>query len=266
MLIDASIHHAVEELMVRAADTAIMPRLGTLLASEMHHKTVDELVTIADRESEAILADGLHKLIPEARIVGEEAADAEPSVLAELGNKLCWIIDPLDGTANFAAGNGPFGLLVALASEGIPIGGWIFDPQSRRFCAAAAGSGASINGEPVKTRPSSKSRPLAAVSTLLASIPESLALADRIGADFDTISIPRCAAEQYPRMVLGGSDVTLFGRTLPWDHAAGILFLIEAGGVATRFDGAAYQVTDDRFGLIAAVNEELWQRAMEAAH
>ena len=48
--------------------------------------------------------------------------------------------------------------------------------------------------------------------------------------------------------MLGVNDVTLFGRTLPWDHAAGVLCLTEAGGVATRFDGAPYRVDDERTG------------------
>ena len=131
MLIDTSLHRAIETIMAHAADRAILPRFGKLLEGDKHEKALDELVTIADRDSEQILAEGLRRLIPNASIVGEEAADADPSILDALGDELCWIIDPLDGTANFAEGRGPFGILVALASEGSPIGGWIFDPHLR---------------------------------------------------------------------------------------------------------------------------------------
>lgn len=264
MLIDASFHRAIETIMARAADRAILPRFGKLLAGDRHEKALDELVTIADRESEQILAEGLHQLMPNASIVGEEAADADPSILDAIGGELCWIIDPLDGTANFAEGQGPFGILVALASEGAPIGGWIFDPRTRRFCAASRGSGAFINGERVKARRSSNDVPVAAISTLLSRQADKRELVDRIGQSFAAVPIPRCAAELYPSLVLGERDLAFFGRTLPWDHATGVLFLTEAGGQVSRFDGSAYDVADGRFGLVAAVDNELWQRAMEA--
>jgi len=79
---------------------------------------------------------------------------------------------------------------------------------------------------------------------------------------FQTVPIPRCAAEQYPRIVLGANDVTLYERTLPWDHAAGVLFLTEAGGRVSRFDGSPYQVGDDRRGLIAAATPALWEQTL----
>lgn len=265
MLFSASFNAAIEDIMAHAANTAIMPRLGKLLAGDRQEKAVDEPVTTADRESEKILADGLHRLLPEAEIVGEEAADADPAILAQLGSQLCWVIDPLDGTGNFAAGSGPFGILIALASGGVPIGGWLYDPRSRRFCAASKGGGAMIDGEPVRARRSGKRKPIAAISTFLSNRPEGQRLVEVIGRNCATEPIPRCAAEQYPRMVLGRSDITLFGRTLPWDHAAGVLFLTEAGGVVTRFDGSPYCVADDRFGLIASVDEPMWQLAVEAA-
>jgi fructose-1,6-bisphosphatase/inositol monophosphatase family enzyme len=78
---------------------------------------------------------------------------------------------------------------------------------------------------------------------------------------FEPVAIPRCAAEQYPRIILGVNDLTLFERTLPWDHAAGVLCLTEAGGVATRFDGSPYRVDDLRSGLIAASTPALWDEA-----
>lgn len=264
MLIDTSFHAAVHSVMARAAEQAILPRLGKLLDSDMREKAKDELVTIADRESEQMLAEGLGLLLPEARIVGEEAVDADPSLLNQLSSDLCWIIDPLDGTANFACGTGPFGIIVALAANGLTIGGWIYEPRSRRFCAAAAGSGALINGEPVRTRGTGGKRPVAAISTLLQRTEEGRGLVERIGSRFETRPIPRCAADIYPAMVLGSNDIAVFGRTLPWDHAAGVLLLTESGGKVTRLDGSGYRVTDDRSGLLVAVDECNWQLAMDA--
>jgi fructose-1,6-bisphosphatase/inositol monophosphatase family enzyme len=78
------------------------------------------------------------------------------------------------------------------------------------------------------------------------------------------VDIPRCAAEQYPRLVLGQNDVSIFERTLPWDHAAGVLFLNEAGGKAARPDGSPYRVDDyARPGMIGAATPALWEELAE---
>jgi fructose-1,6-bisphosphatase/inositol monophosphatase family enzyme len=259
----AALHAAVQAVMTDAAERAILPRFRQLATHEVREKAVDELVTIADVESEAIISEGLARLIPGAAIVGEEAADADGRVLLRLRDDLCWIIDPLDGTANFASGQGPFGILVALAERGETMGGWIYDPRSRRFVAAWRGEGALIDGQPIRSRGSGKAPPIASISSLLAPIPARGALLERVSRHFTTIPIPRCAAEQYPATILGTSDVTLYERTLPWDHAAGALCLIEAGGMVTRFDGTAYRADDHQTGLIAAATPELWQAAFD---
>jgi len=262
----ASLHAAVHALMRDAADRAIMPRHRRLAVEDVREKCADELVTVADRESESILAEGLNKILPKAAIVGEEAADADPALLDNLGSSLCWIIDPLDGTANFVAGNGPFGILVALAEHGTPIGGWILDPRSGRFVAAFRGQGAFINGEPVTARASGGDVPIAAISSLFARAPGREGIVDQLRSRFQTVPIPRCAAEQYPAMMMGNSDIALFERTLPWDHAAGVLCLVEAGGVATRLDGAPYRVDDRKTGLIAAATPALAIRFRECCN
>ena len=80
-----------------------------------------------------------------------------------------------------------------------------------------------------------------------------------IAPHYRVVDIPRCAAEQYPRLVLGENDVSIFERTLPWDHAAGVLFVNEAGGKAARPDGSPYRVDEDRTGLIGAASPALWE-------
>jgi fructose-1,6-bisphosphatase/inositol monophosphatase family enzyme len=259
----ASLDEAVKAVMTDAAERAILPRFRQLERHDIREKAPDELVTTADVESEAILSEGLARIIAEAAIVGEEAVDADRSVSARLRGSLCWIIDPLDGTANFAAGEGPFGILVALAEHGETIGGWIYDPRTRRFVAAQQGQGTRIDGLPVRSHGSGQRPPIAAISSLLAPLPARAAMLRRVTQAFATVPIPRCAAEQYPAMILGRSDVTLYERTLAWDHAAGILCLTEAGGVVTRFDGTSYRADDERTGLIAACTPELWQSAFE---
>lgn len=259
----ALLHAAVREVMVAAAERAILPRFGTLSDADVREKAADELVTIADRESEAILSAGLSQIIPEASIVGEEACDDNPSVLDRLSDDLCWILDPLDGTQNFASGEGPFGILVALAERGLAIGGWIYDPRSGRFCCAMRGEGTLIDGVAVRSRGSDNAVPSAAISALFDHSERRSDVLSRISPPFATVPIPRCAAEQYPRIILGVNDITLFERTLAWDHAAGALCLAEAGGVVSRFDGSPYRVDDQRSGLIAAATPAMWQLAFE---
>ena len=251
---------AVEAVMREAVERAIRPRFQALAAHEISEKAADDFVTVADREAEEILAAGLAKLLPEASIVGEEAVHFDAAVLDRLSDPLCWIIDPLDGTHNFAHGKPPFGVLVALAENGIATGGWILDGISGRFCHALAGQGAFLGGEPVRARTTGQHPPVAAISLLFADAERREALRTHIAPHYTLADIPRCAAEQYPRIVLGENDVSIFERTYAWDHGAGVLFLNEAGGKVARPDGSPYRV-DGHFekGLIAAASPALWE-------
>ena len=255
---------AVVALMREATERAILPRWQALASHEIVSKAsggaLPDVVTIADGEAEAILAEGLAGLLPEAAIVGEEAVHADPTVLDRLAQGLCWVIDPLDGTNNFAAGEAPFGVLVALADKGETLSGWIYDCLSGRVCLAHRGSGAWIDGERVISRPSGASPPILANSLVYMSAAKRAAVQAHVAPHYALVDIPRCAAEQYPRLVLGVNDCALFERTLPWDHAAGVLFVNEAGGKAARPDGSAYRLDDHaRPGLIGAASEALWE-------
>jgi fructose-1,6-bisphosphatase/inositol monophosphatase family enzyme len=253
-----SLTEAVYGVMQDAAMRAILPRYQHLAQSEIIEKAADDLVTIADKESEIILAEGLSRILPEAAIVGEEAAHADPTILQRLSNDLCWIIDPVDGTNNFAAGRPPFGVLVALAQGGETIGGWIYDPLTGRFCHTRLGEGAFVNGDRITAQTTGETPPVAAVSVLFADPARREALLTHIAPHYRMVDIPRCAAEQYPRLALGVNDVSIFERTLAWDHAAGVLFLNEAGGKAARPDGSPYRPDQNARGLIAAASPALW--------
>ena len=254
---------AVHALMQKAAERAILPHYRTLAAHQIVTKSANDLmtdvVTVADHEAEAILGEGLARLLPEASLVGEEAVEADAAVLGRLGDALCWIVDPLDGTNNFAAGKPPFGILIALAEHGETVAGWIYDVLSGRLCHATRGGGAFVDGERARARPTGAVPPVAANSLVYMSADRRVAVQAAIAPHYTLVDIPRCAAEQYPRLVLGQNDVAIFERTLPWDHAAGALFLNEAGGKAARPDGSAYRVDQHgQRGLIGASSPALW--------
>ena len=250
----------VSALMRDVAAKIVMPRFQQLAAHEIIEKTPGELVTVADRESEIALAAGLIALLPGSRVIGEEACAADPALVDSITDGVVWIVDPIDGTSNFAGGLTPFGIMIALAREGVTEAAWMLDPVSGRLCHAALGGGAFIDGEPVRARASGAERPIAGLSMTF--LPKEMAadIQARSEGRLDCVPIPRCAAEQYPRIVLGTNDVAMFWRTFPWDHAPGALFLTEAGGRIARFDGTAYAPGQTGTGLLAAATPELWDR------
>lgn len=254
-----SLTPAVMAVIQAAANRAVMPRYQSLGADQIDAKAADDVVTIADTEAELILAEGLARLLPEAAIVGEEAVHADPALAERLGDALCWIIDPIDGTNNYAAGRPPFGIMVALAEAGETVAGWIYDPLSGRLCHAHRGQGAYIGEDRVWARVSGANPPIAAISLVFADPARREALKTHIAPHYALVDIPRCAAEQYPRIVLGQNDITIFERTLAWDHAAGVLLLNEAGGKIARPDGRPYRVDEHmRPSLIGAASPALW--------
>ena len=255
---------AVAALMRDAATRAILPRWQTLTADQIDDKAADDVVTVADKDAELILAEGLAKILPEATIVGEEAAFADPGLLDRLGDTLCWIVDPLDGTNNFAAGKPPFGVMISLAEAGKTIAGWIYDPLSGRLIHAHRGGGAWLGEERVTARATGAEPPIAAISLVFMDQAKREAMKRHIAPHYTLVDIPRCAAEQYPRLVLGVNDLSIFERTLAWDHAAGVLFVNEAGGMAARPDGRAYRVDEAHLpGLIGAASPALWHGLAE---
>lgn len=250
--------HAILTLMREVSERAIMPRYRNLSAGEIIEKAANDLVTIADREAELMIAEGLARLEGSLAIVGEEAAHADPSVMDRLSGD-CWIIDPIDGTHNFARGHSPFGILIARASGGVTHSGWIYDCVTGRFCTAHLERGASINGVTITAKTSGETPPIAAISMVYLDEGQRATMRTYIAPHYRMVDIPGCAAEQYPRLVLGTNDVSTFKRALPWDHAAGILFLEEAGGKCARVDGAPYRVDDwERIGLLGASSPVLW--------
>ena len=250
-------------LMRAVTEKAILPRYRNLAAGEVEDKGGNDPVTIADRESEVLLREGLAALDGSLAFVGEEAAHAEPAVLDRL-DRPCWIVDPIDGTRNFAAGKPPFGIIVARAEGGIARSGWIYDCLSGRFCAAHEGQGATIDGERIAARPTGQARPVGAISLIFMQEERREATKRHIEPAYTLVDIPFCAAEQYPRLALGVNDVSIFERTLAWDHAAGVLWLNEAGGKAARPDGSPYRVDEwDQPGLLGAASPALWDELAE---
>jgi fructose-1,6-bisphosphatase/inositol monophosphatase family enzyme len=248
--------------MAEAAERAILPRFRALAQDEIEEKSPGELVTIADREAEAILTAGLAPLLPGSRVVGEEACASQPHLLDSLGDGTVWLVDPLDGTGNFAAGRPAFAVMVALLRDGATLAAWIFDPLSGRLARAERGSGAWIGDRRLHPAPVSPGTRLR--GSIGRFMPEEMqsSLEERLSAAAERLPGLMSAGVEYPMIGAGERDFAFYWRTLAWDHAAGVLFVNEAGGKAARPDGSAYVPSSEGHGLLAAASPDRW----EAAH
>lgn len=252
---------SVAALMREVAEAVILPRFRALAAHEIAEKTPGDLVTIADQESEARLSEALMKLLPEARVIGEEAVAADPGLLDNIGTGVAWIVDPLDGTMNFAQGKNPFAVMIGLLADGETQAGWILDPITNRLCQAARGQGAFVNGQRMQSRPVGSTLPVGAIAPYFLPADRKAEIEARTEGRIELVAIPRCAGEQYPRLALGQNDIALFEKDNPWDHVPGALILEEAGGRLARPDGTPYRVDIRGKGLIGAATPALWDEA-----
>jgi fructose-1,6-bisphosphatase/inositol monophosphatase family enzyme len=251
----------VGALMAEAAGRAILPRFRALAEHEVEEKSPGELVTIADREAEAILMAGLAPLLPGSRVIGEEACSVEPRLLATLGEGTVWLVDPLDGTGNFAAGNPDFAIMVALLRGGETQAAWILNPLSGQLARAELGGGAWIADRKLGPAPHPPARRLR--GSIGRFMPEEMQsrLAERLGSGAERLPGLMSAGVEYPLIGTGERDFAFYWRTLAWDHAAGVLFVNEAGGKACRPDGSAYRPAREGDGMLVAASPDRWDMA-----
>ena len=228
----------VLDVMHDVATSEIVPRFQKLAAHEIDEKRPGDLVTVADRASEAAFELRLPDLVPGSRVLGEEMFEANPDCMTLLdGDDPVWIVDPVDGTHNFAHGRQPFTVIVALVQNGKTRGGWIIDPMRGDAAMAVAGEGA-VFGQDDDLAPVLTSATTAfADATMTAG--HKLRRRLEQAADEMEVALPslveryRCVGREYMDIACGTLDMARYGgRIKPWDHAAGCLIVAEAGGRA----------------------------------
>lgn len=288
-------HSQVETLLREAADQIVMPLWRNLGRDDVTEKSAGDLTTVADTRCEAFLASHLPGLIDGSLVLGEESVHDDPGLLAALHTDApVWVIDPLDGTRYFAAGEPKFAIMVCLIQSGMTIGAWILSPLSGVMTSAERGCGAFEQGERKavessrlgadSTTPDVDSTTLGTGPTRLGTdssrlvvdpspfplertrgvamtwyLPEALKpTADAARDNFLYIERTRCAGYNYPSFAKNELHFLFFYRTLVWDHAPGVLIAQEAGGLVRRLDGTAYSPVDDRKGLLCANSPETW--------
>ena len=188
-------------------------------------------VTSADTKAERAIIGHIKKHFPGHSILSEESG-------AETHNsRYQWIIDPLDGTANFLNGIPLFAVSIAALKDGVPIVGVIYNPVGNSLYAAEKGKGTFLNGKRVEVSNEDTEH---AVITFSPGKKEKARLNKIFSLAEEFVKAKRylgCAALDLAYVACGGTEGVFFLGLNKWDYAAGVLLVAEAGGTITGFDG-----------------------------
>ncbi|NVK17968.1 MAG: inositol monophosphatase [Methylocystaceae bacterium] len=254
----------ITRIIAEVADEEIMPRFQKLTDGDIMEKSPGDLVTTADLAAETKLSTRLSDYLPGSLVVGEEGVAKDESSLKALeSDHPLWIIDPVDGTRNFANGNSVFGSMVALAHNGELIASWIHDPARSRTAVAEKGAGATLSGKPIKVRD------ITAFERMTVTLGEKHRAFIEKRAVNGLGPVPHLAprygsvAHDYISLACGEFHCAQYRRLNPWDHAPGVLLHREAGGfdkmIATQGPYRPQTYAEDC--LLLTPNEEVWEDA-----
>jgi fructose-1,6-bisphosphatase/inositol monophosphatase family enzyme len=261
----------VAEIIREVARAEVLPRFGNLAQGEVLEKAPGDLVTVADQASERELSARLTALLPGSRVVGEEAVFADPRVLDALdGPDPVWIIDPIDGTENYANANARFSILVALARGGVLEAGWIYVPWLDRMAHAVRGGGAFLDGRPLRV--GAAPDPAAGLLDLEVSTSRPRFWTERSRDAISALSTHGVAffygdgaGLDYLAMASGRRGCALMVWENVWDHAAGLLLHAEAGGTAITADGTPFRLSGGNALPFAVAPDAATAKALIAA-
>ncbi len=249
----------LSNIMAEAAETEIMPRFRSLEDGGIREKTgALDLVTDADEQAEWRIKEHCAKAFPHALFVGEESVARDKTLLAKIKDAdLAIIVDPVDGTSNFAWGLPLFGVMAGVVSRGQTVAGLIYDPVGRDWHKGLKGHGAwgeSVNGRSRDLRvakPDKLSEMTGLSSWYLMPEPQRARTVANLAKTKACFNY-RCAAYEYRLIAEGLVHFTLHYKLMPWDHAAGVLIHEEAGGFSALLDGTPYGATKHDGGIISA--------------
>ena len=247
---------------IREAEAAtIAPRFRALADDDVAFKGPDDPVTVADRACEAMLGASL-RTIDDLAVVGEEAAAADPSLLAA-ANHDAWIVDPLDGTTNYVHGLRSFAVSIALYHQQTPLVGTVLDPVLDECYWASRGMGAKLNGDPIQASGCNEIDK----SLFVFSFPRGMTRTNPEVVRFLNMlenvgSIRRLgsAALNLCYVACGRADGYWATSLAKWDVAAGWLIASEAGASVADFRGN--QIDLEKPFFCAAATPDLLNQAI----
>lgn len=239
--------------------SALMTRGGFSIQEK---GTVENIVTSSDVAVQAFLTEKLAQLLPGSGFLCEEED------LADLRHEYVWIIDPIDGTANYARGSENCCISVALFRNWEPVLGVVYSPWRKELYTAEKGKGARCNSVPihVSDRPFKQGILFTALSTYRKEFAKTCS--DIIYDLYMTCNDVRrtgSAAVELCLMARGFAELYFEIRLMPWDYAAAAFILEEAGGTVMSFDGQAPSPTKPSL-VVAANTQESCQRLLDAVH
>jgi fructose-1,6-bisphosphatase/inositol monophosphatase family enzyme len=253
-------HDAVVAVIRDTAEQEILPLWCNLQQHQIEFKSPGDVVTVADRACEDKLSKALVNLLPGSLVLGEESVHRDPSLMKTLeSERPVWVIDPLDGTSNFAAGEGPIAVMVCLTYKQKTVAAWIYDHVQQTMLQAELGAGCSLNGAKLATI--NFSGATADINGALSTkyLPELMKPKANTGAR--SLGVTRasgCAGFDYRALVTGEYQFVFYYRTLVWDHAPGVLIAQESGACTGRLDGTPYLPASNKLGLICASDKNIW--------
>ena len=219
---------------------------------EIRKKGELDLVTKADETAEALIIEAIHEAYPNDEILAEESG-ARPG-----SNAWRWIIDPLDGTTNFAHGLPHFSVSAALASGDELMAGIVYDPIKQELFVAEKGRGASLNGKKIEVSACRSLGDALSVTGFSYDRRERMdELLERVARLLNNCQGMRrfgSAALDLAYLACGRFDLYLEDGLNPWDIAAGALLVSEAGGFASDFSATRLDLS---LGQIIASNSHL---------
>src|SRR4051812_42778094 len=225
------------ERTARDAGALLMRHFKARVAIE--YKGDADLVTVADRESETLIVARIRERFPQHDILGEEGTRTES------GAEFKWYIDPLDGTTNFAHGFPVFCVSIALERKGERVAGVLYDPTRDELFAAEKGSGATLNGARMQVSKIAKLSE-ALVATGFPSHKRhknpNIHFYHQITLRTHGVRRAGSAALDLANVAAGRVDGFWEFNLNPWDTAAGVLLVEEAGGRVSDFRGGPFQI------------------------
>jgi myo-inositol-1(or 4)-monophosphatase len=217
-----------------------------------------DLVTDADVDSQRLIAEELQRAFPDHTMLAEEqGAKPDPT------RAWRWIVDPLDGTINFAHGFGFWSVSIALEHSGELVVGVVHNPLTGDMYSAAKGQGATLNGQPIRvsgcTQLSASLIATALPTDILSSL--DLQMAYLRGFSIGTHSVRRTgsSALNLALVAAGGFEVCYATVMNPWDAAAGVMLVREAGGKVSSLSGGPYDLYGEQ---ILATNGNVHEQAL----
>ena len=220
---------------------------GSLLAGkfnskhEIYYKGEIDLVTEADKMSEDLIIAAINSSFPDHGILSEESPAQNSQA------KQRWIIDPLDGTTNYAHGYPVFCVSIALENEGVIVLGVIYDPLREEMFVAERGKGAYLNGKKMNvSKTTTLSRSLLATGfpyDIRLSKDNNLNYFNLMAMEAQAIRRAGAAALDIAYIAAGRFDGFWELKLMPWDMAAGCLMVEESGGVISDMFGGQWNIS-----------------------